>query len=48
MEGAIVFSDKTVKDYAVMKEVPNKFVPTGEMFFNIPVNKTSWLKIGDE
>jgi hypothetical protein len=48
MEGAIVFSDKTVKDYAVMKEVPNKFVPKGEMFFNIPVNKTSWLKIGDE
>jgi len=48
MEGAIVFSDDTVKQFAELKEVPNKFVPKGELFFNIPVDKTSWLKIGDE
>lgn len=48
MEGAIVFSDDTVKQFAELKEVPNKFVPKGELFFNIPVDKTSWLKLGDE
>tara|TARA_R110000751_G_scaffold77312_2_gene155966 strand:- start:3476 stop:3934 length:459 start_codon:yes stop_codon:yes gene_type:complete len=48
MGGAIVFSDRTVERYAEMKEVPNKFVPQGEMFFNIPVDKTAWLKLGDD
>jgi len=46
--GAIVFSDRTVNEYGAMKEVPNKFVPHGEMFFNIPVDKTAWLKLGDD
>jgi hypothetical protein len=48
MGGAIVFSDKTVEEYGKLKEVPNKFVPSGELFFNIPVNKTAWLKMGDD
>jgi len=47
LQGAIVFSDKTVSEYSAMKEVPNKFVPNGEFFFNIPVDKTAWLRIGD-
>ena len=46
--GAIVFSDRTVNEYGELKEVPNKFVPKGEMFFNIPVDKTAWLKLGVE
>ena len=48
MQGAITFSDNIVQEYGELKEVPNKFVARGEMFYNIPVSKTEWLKIGEQ
>ena len=46
LKGAIVFSDRTAMLHGALKEVPNKFVPQGEMFFSIPIERTAWLKCG--
>lgn len=45
LKGAIVFSDRTVKEHAMLKEVPNKFVAEGELFYDVPLPRTAWLKL---
>jgi|TARA_B100000282_G_C31736673_1_gene493840 hypothetical protein len=47
LQGAIVFSDRTAMEHGKLKEVPNKFVPKGELFYSIPIQRTAWLKCGD-
>ena len=47
LQGAITFADTTVLEHGNLKEVPNKFVARGELFYNVPISQTQWLKIGD-
>ena len=42
--GAVVFSDKIAQD-SETEEVPNKFVPQGEMFYKIPLDKAAIFKL---
>lgn len=43
-QGAIIFSDKMVKDCS-LEEVPNKYVPTGEYFYKIPIENCIVINI---
>ncbi len=43
-KGGVIFSDRTASQ-APKVEVPNRYVPKGELFFKIPVSRASHFKI---
>ena len=47
MQGAVVFTDEVVKD-CKMVEVKNKYCPSGEMFFKIPLKKATHVVLNDK
>ena len=42
--GGMIFSDRTAKN-SPQVEVPNRYVPEGELFYKIPMSKASHFKI---
>tara|TARA_B100000287_G_scaffold397470_1_gene414087 strand:- start:1263 stop:1706 length:444 start_codon:yes stop_codon:yes gene_type:complete len=42
-KGAVIFSDTVAKN-SEMKEVPNRYVPKGEMFYKIPLKKAALMR----
>ena len=47
MQGAVVFTDEVVRK-CKMVEVKNKYCPSGEMFFKIPLKKATHVVLNDE
>ena len=43
-KGCMVFSDRTAKNSKLV-EVPNRYVPKGEYFYKIPINKAAHIKL---
>ena len=43
-KGCVVFSDRTAKN-SKLAEVPNRYVPKGEYFYKILINKAAYIKL---
>ncbi len=43
-QGCVIFSDRTAKNSKLV-EVPNRYVPKGEYFYKIPINKAAHIKL---
>ena len=46
MQGAVVFTDEVVRK-CKLAEVKNKYCPSGEMFFKIPLAKATHLVLNE-